>query len=305
MQANAAGEAMSVADEQLFDAHAHVYTDDTARYPINTRNSFHSEEELQRRLSRNPITPERLLAAWDEQGIAAGAGVQYSSIYKTDNSFLLDSSDRFPDRLSAVVILDATDPTTPEALKRCILERNIVGLRLTGGAGPGGDYPWLCSEAALDTWQVAAEHRLPVALMYTPRGPAPAAIERIAALALRFPDVILALDHLGWPGRDQGGEGPSEALLPVFGAPNIFFKATSINYRLFEAQGVDSARFIRRFVDLVGADRMMWGSDFGNTLQPYSEMTQAARASAALLSPSERRQFLHDTASRLYARTGR
>ncbi len=305
MRSIASQPASPFADDMLFDAHAHVYTGDVARYPVNTRNSFHSEEELHRRIATNPITPERLLAEWDAQGVEAGAGVQYSSIYKTDNSFLLDSSDRFPDRLSAVVILDAADPATPGKLRQFILERNIVGLRLTGGAGPEGDYPWLCSDAAIRTWEVASEQWLPVALMYTPQGPALAAIDRIAALARRFPDVILGLDHLGWPGMDEAGEGPSPALRPLFDIPNVFFKATSINYRLFGQQGVDAARFVRRFADLVGAERMMWGSDFGNTLQTYAEMTQAARESAALLSPAERRQFLHGTAHRLYARTGR
>lgn len=289
-------------DDPLFDTHAHVYTDDLARYPVDIRNSFHSEEELLRRLSSNPITPERLLEAWDEQGIAAGAGVQYSSIYKTDNRFLLDASDRYPARLSAVVILDAADPATPATLARMVAERGVTGLRLTGGQAASGAYPWLDSEAALATWRVAADHGLPVALMYVPQGPNPAAIERIAALARRFPDAVIVLDHLGWPGRDAALTGPSDAIGPLVEARNILFKATSINFRLLREQRTDAAGFIRRFADLVGAERMMWGSDYGNTLQTYSEMTDCARASAALLSASERRSYLHDTGKGLFSR---
>lgn len=289
-------------DDPLYDTHAHIYTGDVARYPINPRNSFHSEDELLRRIATDPITPERLFAEWDAQGVAAGAGVQYSSIYKTDNSYLLDSSDRHPDRLSAVVILSATDPATPERLAFYVERRSIAGLRLTGGEDPGGGYPWLDSEAALATWTVAADHGLPVVLMYTPQGPTPAAIARIAALARRFPDTVIALDHLGWPGHDAERLGPAEAVLPLADLPNLMFKATSINFRLFDQSGVDPAKFIRRFADRFGAERMMWGSDFGNTLQTYSDMTARARASAALLSAAERRLFLHDTGRSLFSR---
>lgn len=289
-------------DGPLYDTHAHVYTDDVARYPVNLRNSFHSEEELLRRITNHPITPERLLEAWDEQGIAAGAGVQYSSIYKTDNSFLLDSSDRYSDRLSAVVILDATHPETPARLARFVTERGVAGLRLTGGQDASGGYPWLDSEAALATWRVAADHALPVALMYIPQGPHPVAIERIAGIARRFPGLVLALDHLGWPGYDATRSGPSDAIGPLVETPNILFKATSINFRLFREQGIDAAGFIRRFADRVGAGRMMWGSDYGNTLQTYSEMTTDARESAGLLSAPERLQYLHDTGMNLFAR---
>jgi L-fuconolactonase len=289
-------------NDSLFDAHAHVYTDDVARYPVNVRNSFLPEEELLRRVRTHPVTDEHLLALWDEAGVAAGAGVQYSSIYKTDNSYLLDCADRHPDRVSAVVILDAIDPATPARLATLVVERGVAGLRLTGGATGAGNYPWLESEAALATWRVAADHGLPVVIMYTPRGPTPAAIERIAAVARRFPDLPVVLDHLGWPGVDAATGGPAAEILPLIDIATVVFKATSINFRLLAEQGIDVPRFIRRFADLVGAERMMWGSDYGNTVQTFPDMAAQARAAAGELTHAERRRFLHDTGRGIFFR---
>src|SRR5690606_29082042 len=106
--------------QPLFDTHAHFFSDDTERYPINTTGAKEGGEALQQRIISRPSTPENILALWDASAISGGAGVQYNSAYKTDNSYLLDSADAYPDRISAVVILDAAAPDTPEKLRNMV-----------------------------------------------------------------------------------------------------------------------------------------------------------------------------------------
>ncbi len=52
-----------------------------------------------------PITPEVLTKYWDEAGILMGTGVQYNTVYGTDNTYLLDVSAANPGRFIPVVIL--------------------------------------------------------------------------------------------------------------------------------------------------------------------------------------------------------
>ena len=52
---------------------------------------------------------------------------------------------------------------------------------------------------------------------------------------------------------------------------------------------------------MFGAGRLMWGSDFGNTLRPYAEMVADAVASTARLSDTERRRVLHDNGAAMFA----
>lgn len=289
-------------DDVLFDAHAHFFTNDLQRYPVNIANAREGDENLRRRLLSDPATPERMLSLWDESRVSGGAGVQYNTVYKTDNRFVLDMAEQHADRVAPVVMLDAGAPGTPAMLARYAEERGVVGLRLFGRADADGSYPWLNSRAALETWKIAERHALTMVLMYVPWQAASSALEAIAGLAEQFPSTTIALDHFGWAGSESSQLGLSAALLRMREHRNVCFKLTTINFHLFERAGIDSAQFVRRAADVFGADRMMWGSDAGNTLESYRSMVHRARASAALLSPVERRQFLYETGARVHAR---
>jgi predicted TIM-barrel fold metal-dependent hydrolase len=87
--------------------------------------------------------------------------------------------------------------------------------------------------------------------------------------------------------------------------PNVYFKITEINMERLYVAGVRAAHLVRRMVDSFGPDRLMWGSDMGQSmLWNYTEKTQMAYAATDFLTEEERRKFLHDNAARLYARAG-
>jgi len=65
--------------------------------------------------------------------------------------------------------------------------------------------------------------------------------------------------------------------------------------------GVVPSRIVRRMADSFGAERLVWGSDIGQSLRwPYSDKTAMGRESASFLSAAERALFLHDNAARIY-----
>jgi predicted TIM-barrel fold metal-dependent hydrolase len=83
--------------------------------------------------------------------------------------------------------------------------------------------------------------------------------------------------------------------------PNVHFKITEINMERLVASGVRAARIVRYMVDLFGPDRLLWGSDIGQSmLWSYERKAAMARAAADFLSDEEARKFLHDNAARLY-----
>lgn len=290
-------------EDALYDTHAHFFTSDVQRYPVTTANAREGEEPLRRRILCEPATAERVLCLWDESGVAAGVGVQYNTVYKTDNRYLLDVSERHAGRIAPVVILDATARDTPATLAGFITERGVAGLRLFGRGTGDGAYPWLDSAAALRTWEIAERHALTMVLMYAPARVEPQALEAIAALAKRFPSTTIVLDHFGWAGCEPSEPALPEALVRMREHRNVFYKLTTLNFHRLERAGADSARFVRRAADLFGADHMMWGSDVGNTVDRYASMAHRARAAAALLTAAERRQFLRETGASLFARS--
>lgn len=287
---------------RLFDTHAHFFTNDTARFPIDVTGAREGEAEVRARIARDPATAERLLALWDQCGVTGGAAVQYNTIYKTDNSYTLSVADVNHHRVSAVLILRADFPETPEQLRALATRHNVCGLRLFGYPDADGSYPWLDSPAALETWEVAASLGLTMVIMYAPGKPTRAALHRIIALARRFPKTVIALDHCGWPGVENGVAGTiGPEHLELVDVPNIVFKFTQINLNRFRETGIDAAQFVRLIVDTYGASRVMWGSDYGNTKDAYPDMVAQMIAATSLLSAAERAQVLHDNGARLFA----
>lgn len=286
---------------KLFDTHAHFFTADTARYPVDLTGARETPEQLAARIARAPCTPESLLALWDEHGVTGGAAVQYNTIYKTDNSYTLDCADQWHDRISAVLILRADAAETPEKLRHLATTHNVSGLRLFGYPNEQGEYPWLDSAAARATWDVAAELGLHMVLMYAPGKPSSAALGRIAQLAQDYPQTTILLDHCGWPGVEGGVAGTigpeHRALVDI---PNIHFKFTQINCNRFSETGIDAAAFVKLLVDTYGADRVMWGSDYGNTQNSYADMVEHAMAATAQLNDADRAKVLHANGARLF-----
>src|SRR5690606_18625324 len=129
--------------DPLYDTHAHFFSSDLQRYPVNTTNAREGEANLRRRLLAEPATPQRIFSLWNETGVSAGAGVQYNTVYKTDNSYVLDVAEQHADRVSPVIMLNAAAADTPATLTRYISERGLGGLRLVGRVEGKGPYPWL------------------------------------------------------------------------------------------------------------------------------------------------------------------
>lgn len=302
----------------LFDAHAHLVAHDEARYP---RNPMQRAPDAPYRppgvIGRpgglhgpNPVNevPDAVpMLRWmDEQNVSGAVAVQKRMTYRYDNRYILDSSDAHPERFSAVVILDAEDPATPDLVQRWIRQHRLAGVRLFGGRRPDGSMPWLQSPRALETWAVAQQAGLVMDVEVLAQGGGGPSIPALVELARRFPDVRLVLDHLLEPEMEAGDDALGldaryEALVPE---RNVFFKFTSINLDLCHAAGASPQRLLRRAVDLYGASRVMWGSDIGTSSGTYASMVQRLFEASALLSAEEQRAVWHDTGRRVFVKGG-
>jgi len=301
----------------LFDSHAHLVADDQVRYP---RNPMQRAADAPYRppgvIGRpgghhgpNPINevPDalRMLQWMKAENVDGIVAVQKRMIYRYDNSYILDSSDRYPDLFSAVVILDAEDAGTPGLVRNWIRDHGLAGVRLFGGRKPDGSMPWLNSPLALKTWSVAQESGLVMDLEVLAQGGGGPSIPAILDLARDFPDVRLVLDHLLEPEMEEGEHfGLDERYETLAGRANIFLKFTSINLDICREAGIPAAKVLRRAVDLFGADHLMWGSDIGTSSGTYQDMVQRMLDASVLLTPAEQRAVWRDTGRRVFVKGG-
>src|SRR5690606_11605170 len=82
---------------------------------------------------------------------------------------------------------------------------------------------------------------------------------------------------------------------------NVSFKITEINMERLVKANVHACDLVRRKVDMFGPERLVWGSDVGQSmLWDYDEKVAMAFGACALLSVDEAAGFLHDNAARIY-----
>lgn len=307
----------SAARPLLFDSHAHLVADDQARYP---RRPMQRAADAPYRHpgvigkpggqhGPNPVNevPDalRMLRWMAEENVDGMVAVQKRMIYRYDNSYILDSSDQYPELFSAVVILDAEDGATPGLVRQYVQNNRLAGVRLFGGRQPDGSMPWLDSPQALKTWDVAQEFGLVMDLEVLSQGGGGPSIPAIVELAGSYPDIRIVLDHLLEPEMEEGEHfGLDERYQALAGRHNIFFKFTSINLDICREENIPAEKVLRRAVDMFGADHLMWGSDIGTSSGTYREMVQRFIDSAVLLSPQEKSAVCHDTGKRVFARGG-
>lgn len=286
--------------EALYDTHAHFFSADVARYPIDTSGTNEGQQALADRVRTHPNDAGTVLRAWHKNGVIGGVGVQYSSVYKTDNHYLLDVHAGHQRDIAAVATLNPLLPDTPAIMRSMARDGAIAGIRFTGKAAADGSYPWIDSPLADPAWAAARDLDLAVVLMALPAVRDERELSAIATMADRYPTVPIVLDHLGWaigPAPDFG-LGPLERLFQR--RPNVFFKFTSVNIAFLRRQGLSPAAYLRRAVDLFGADRVMWGSDFGNTPEDFAAMAADIRLAGSVLTKTERRKVFRLTGERLF-----
>ena len=289
---------------KLFDAHAHLKSDDLTHYPRVPPAPPGPGPAPPVPTSETPEVV-RVLRWMDQMGVEGAAAVQHRGTYGYDNRYILDSADQYLGRLVPVVVLDPMDPQTPAMVRHLIAQHGLGGVRLTGAQGADGTFAWLESAPAQATWAAVNEGGLIMDLMTVPPGSSPAALSAYARLALRYPRARLVLDHCAWPdavGPPDYGIGAAHRALASY--RNIYYKFTTVNLEALRLAQIPARDALRHIVATYGADHVMWGSDIGNSAGLYSEMVSRIVAASAGLRSAERRQFLHDTGRAVLVRGG-
>lgn len=300
---------------KLFDTHAHLIADDWDKYPARP---FTSDLPLPDRPDFT-VTAEALLKLMDLNGVDHACLVQRGHVYGYDNSYILDSARRHRDRLHPIVILDTQDPATPELYRTMVAEDGVAGFRMANSRPWILDTAWVSSPTAMRIWQACADLRTPMTIIVFDNQ-LTYVLPLIKLIGERFSDLPIILDHGAMPYgmsqyelalREAAGETVRMPPPPDYGIdktiaifadlPNVCFKITEINMERLVKAKVASAGLIRRMVDLFGPDRLVWGSDVGQSmLWDYPTKVAMAREAAASLSAEEMRKFLHDNAMRIY-----
>jgi predicted TIM-barrel fold metal-dependent hydrolase len=275
--------------EGWIDAHVHVWTPDTDRYPL-------AEGYTPADMQPPSFTPEQLLALATPHGVGRILLIQMS-FYTTDNRYMLDCIAAQPEVFRGVAIIDHQAADTAETMRQ-LKQRGVTGFRLYADAEK--TRAWLTDTAMDALWEQAAQNQQAICLLANPD-----ALPAIDTLCQRHPDTPVVIDHFARIGM-KGPIDPDQvrALTQLARHPKVHVK-TSAFYALGEKKPpyTDLSPLIRTLRDSFGAQRLMWATDCPYQHQgehSYAASISLIRDHLDFLSKEEKRAILRDTAATLF-----
>jgi predicted TIM-barrel fold metal-dependent hydrolase len=263
----------------LVDAHVHVWTPDTAAWPL-------AEGATKADMQPPSFTAEELLATCRPHGVSRVVLIQMS-FYGTDNRYMLDCIHRHAPAFSGVAIIDHEKPDVAGEM-RALKERGVRGFRLY--ADRKHAQAWSDSAGMKAMWECGADENLAMCLLADPD-----ALPAIAAQVARYPTTPVVIDHFARLGMKGGLESPE-------GRADLQRLVTLADH---EQVNVKVSATLR---DAYGSKRLMWATDCPYQLDrgpageehSYAASLSLVRDRLDFLSREERLDVLRNTARRVF-----
>lgn len=251
----------------IIDSHAHLWLRQNTQIDgqvIRTtqggRSLFFGEERqmLPPFLIDGRNRAEVFLSNMDYAQVAAAVIVQ-EFIDGNQNSYLARVQRRFPQRFITCALCDFRHPGfLPQAYRA--IKQGFRGMALPAHRLPAeGDASNLCSNEMMNLLAYMQAHN--VLLSVTLEGERQVA--QMREIVTEFPHLRIAVGHFGMPTTSCW-----EQQILLARAPNVRIESGGITW-LYNSEFYPyptALRSLRRAIDLVGVDRLMWGSDYPRTI---------------------------------------
>lgn len=266
----------------IIDAHVHVWRDD-ARFPWAPDITDIPQD----------ATPEMLLQHMAANSVDRAILVQ-STRYGWDNRFVADVLRRYPDKFSAVCLLDPKDQSAPDQLTYLTKNRGFHGLRLRP------------LEDASDSWfnadqldpLLARAEALGVPILVWTR---PDRLPKLESLLARHASLDVVIDHMAECPPDSLDQ--VQRLLNLAQFPRVYVKVShtwSVSREAYPWS--DSHGLVKALWESFGAKRLMWASDWPVSLgrASYSETLSVIRSEMGFFRDNDLKWILGETAFGLW-----
>lgn len=271
------------------DAHVHVWTPDTARYPL--------AKGMAKTGLVDSFTPEQLFAHCKPEGVGRIVLIQMS-FYRFDNSYMLDCMAAHPGVFSGVAIVNEHEAGVGARMKD-LARKGVRGFRIHPGSEKNLE-SWLGSDGMAEMWKTAADEGLSICPLVNPE-----ALRPLDKMCSRFPRTSVVLDHFARIGvTGVVTRADLDRLLHLSVHPSVCVK-TSAFYALGKKQApyTDLGQMIRECRDYFGAERLMWASDCPFQVEKghtYRDSIALIRDRLEFLSASDKEWMLRKTAERVF-----
>ena len=283
----------------VVDTNVHVFATDQERYPLAP-----SSGKLPPWAEGTHLTAEELLDHMQQAGIHQATLVHSSALYGFDNSYCLDSAERYPESFVSIGAIDVGDDAAGETLSYFADKRAISGVRFERKDGKDAA-EWLNSPATTALWELAAKKHISVSLPSLRMSELPTVRQALE----RFPNVPVYLRRLAdAPAEDGPPYDGARELLDLASFPNLYLTFSSHNIEAAKKGKSTPKDFFETFISRFGANHLMWASFFpantGTPEAPYKGLVDKAREDLSFLGEADLDALLGEAARGLFPSLG-
>lgn len=287
--ATAGRTAFAAPASDFIDAHVHVWTPDTQRYPIAA--TFKPAD-----MEPASFTPEQLFAHSKPAGVSRVVLIQMS-FYQFDNRYMLDMMAKHRGVFGGVAIVDETKADVRDTMKT-LAGQGVRGFRIYTDKAKAE--AWSSSDGMKKMWSYAADAGLSMCLLADPD-----ALPAVHRMCKKYPKTRVVIDHfarIGVKGSVEQSDLDNLCRLAEFEQAYV---KTSAFYALGakKAPYTDLGPMIRKLRDTYGASRLMWASDCPYQVEKghtYADSIALIRDRLDFLTAEDKQWMLRKTAEKVF-----
>lgn len=304
----------------IIDAHAHVMKGFHGRTGAGTTRSLPfgraqvGNEEMQFLPPLHPgptaFVPETLLGFMDWVGVDKTVLLQ-GPFYGEENKYLHEVVRRWPDRFIAAGLVDPRGEAAEQTFARVTGEFKfpIIKFELTETTGLTGLYPDFRLDEQRMAWVWPELERRGLVVTLDLGRPQTRAYQTDAVRAIidRHPSLRMVIAHLCQPPVADADNEQLNALwqqqVELARCANVWLDLAALPAYGSQPYPYPTAlQYVRRAVDLVGADKLLWGTDVPGLLgvATYRQLLDMYRLEADFLSDADLDNILGENAAAVY-----
>jgi predicted TIM-barrel fold metal-dependent hydrolase len=272
------------------DAHVHVWTEDTAHYPLA---AGYKKEDIK----PPSFTPQELFQHSKPAGVDRVNLIQMS-FYGCDNSYMLDMIALYPETFVGTAVIDPLG-AAPDKLMGELAKKRVRAFRILPKLGKQPPARWLEPDGYATMFAAGAKNNQALSCLIDSEG-----LAEVDRMCRKFPDTPVIVDHLARVGVDGTiRDRDVDALCGLAKHPRVLVKVGAF-YALGKMQPpyTDLGPLIRRVVQAFGAKRCMWESDcpFQVVAGKYQNSLDLVRKRLDFLTDDDREWLLRRTAEEFF-----
>jgi predicted TIM-barrel fold metal-dependent hydrolase len=274
----------------FIDAHVHVWTDDTAHYPLA---AGHKPEDMRPRR----FTPEDLFRHCKPAGVDRINLIQMS-FYGFDNSYMTDMMALHKDVFVGTAVIDPLGEA-PDKLMSELAKKRVRAFRILPRLSKQPPPKWLEPEGYGRMFAAGAKNHQAMSCLIEPD-----ALPELDRMCRKHPDTPVIIDHLCRIGIDGTVRDKDvEALCALAQHKRVLVKVGAF-YALGKKKPpyTDLAPLIQKVVKAFGANRCMWESDcpFQVVEHKYQDSLDLVLKGLDFLTKEDKEWLLRKTAEEFF-----